>query len=678
MPMSRHTKAIEDDLKSKVKSAVRDQSKFDGMRKAFKTNLHSQDTCKSGIEGFESRRERARASRIRVLGDRTFLSRTIDRLKANHIKVIGPCSREEALEAVYKELDGEKLVVKSKSNITKEIGLTGFLESKGVEVIETDAGDRIVQIAGEKTIHPTGPAVHLTRYDIAKILGEHFGRSIEPDPDRLTEAIREEVSGYIMRAKVGVTGANFIAAEEGAFVIVHNEGNVSLCARRPQKHIVVSAEEKIVPNLDEAMNLVKLQTFYGTGGMNSSFVDVIAGPSRTADIEKKTFYGMHGPKEIVLVLVDNGRGLVEDREIMHCINCGGCLLRCPVYDLMGYEFGGHAYLGGRGVCFTAETESMEDAAAGGLSLCTNCGVCSEMCPVKIDTPKLMRGARKRALRAGCLPTEEQRVTLANIVKHGNPWDEPRENRARWAEDLRLPKKGKTLYFAGCFPSMRAPEVAKATVEVLKAGGVSVAYLGRLESCCGSPALKMGDEDLFMKLADRNSKEMKRAGVRKIITSCAGCYNMLSSYKDYIPGFDIEVEHVTSTLSRLVEAGKIKFGPWDAEVTYHDPCDLGRHRGIYEEPRSVLRAIPGLRIVEMPSNRSLSVCCGAGAGVKRAYPDLAEAIASKRIEEAVGTGAQYLVTACAFCEQNFVDALRSYPRNIRILDLVVLARDHMIH
>jgi L-lactate utilization protein LutB len=676
--MSRHPKTIEFDLKSKVKSAVRDQSKFEGMRKAFKTNIHSQDTCRSKIEGFESRREMARASRIKVLGDPFFLQRTVDRLKANRIKVIGPCPREEALEAVYKELDGEKLVVKSKSNITKEIGLTSFLESKGVEVIETDVGDRIIQIAGERTIHPTGPAVHLTRYDIAKILRKHFGRRIEPDPDGLTEAIREEVSDYIMRAKVGVTGANFITAEEGAFVIVHNEGNVSLCARRPEKHIVVSAEEKIVPNLDEAMNLVKLQTFYGTGSINSSFVDVIAGPSRTADIEKKTFYGMHGPKDIVLVLVDNGRGLIEDKEIMYCINCGGCLLRCPVYDLMGYEFGGHAYLGGRGVCFTAETESIEDASAGGLSLCTNCGVCTEMCPVNIDTARIMRNTRKKALSAGCLPTEEQRSTLANIRKHGNPWDEPRGNRARWAEDLRLPKKGETLYFAGCFPSMRAPEVAKATVEVLKAGGVAVAYLGGLESCCGSPALKMGDEDLFRKLADQNFEEMKRARVKKIITSCAGCYNMLSSYKDFIPGFEIEVEHITSTLSRLVEEGRIKFHSWKADVTYHDPCDLGRHRGIYEEPRSVLRAIPDLRIIEMPSNRNLSMCCGAGAGVKRAYPYLAETIAGKRIEEAVGTRAKFLVTACAFCEQNFSDALRSYPQNIEVLDLVVLARDHLTH
>lgn len=205
----------------------------------------------------------------------------------------------------------------------KEIGLTRFLESKGIEVVETDAGDRIVQLSGEKTVHPIGPALHLTRYDIAKVLSKHFGREIEAEPDQLTEAIRKEVSDYINRASVGMTGANFIAAEEGAVVIVYNEGNVAECARRPKKLIVVSGPEKVVPNLYEAMNLAKLQTFYATGNIVSSFISVITAPSMTADIEKETFYRMHGPRGVVLVLMDNGRSSLQDKELMYCVNCGG-------------------------------------------------------------------------------------------------------------------------------------------------------------------------------------------------------------------------------------------------------------------------------------------------------------------------------------------------------------------
>lgn len=665
---------IEMDLRKRVDSAVRDREKFRGMRRAFDTNIHSQDSNREKIDEFELRRERARESRRRSLNDPNIRGRTIEQLRSNGIRVLCPKSREDALQIILNELGDEKLVVKSKSNITKEIELAQFLESKGIEVVETDAGDRIVQVSGERTVHPTGPAVHLTRYDIAEIMSEHFGRRIEPDPDKLIEEIRKEVSEYISRARVGITGANFITAEEGAVVIVHNEGNVSLCARRPKKHIIVSAPEKIVANLDEAMNLVKLQTFYGTGGINSAYIDIISGPSRTADIEKKTFFGMHGPSDIVLVLVDNGRSSITDSEVMYCINCGGCLLKCPVYDVMGYEFGGHTYLGGRGLCFTADLDGMDEAVRGGISCCTNCGLCVEMCPVRIDTPRLVREVRQKAIDNGAVLISTQRELIENVRKNRNPWSDESGKRAQWASDLDLPRRGKVLYFAGCFPSFRSPKTARAALDVLRAGGIEVCYLGENEVCCGSPILKLGDSGLLVELARQNYRTFKDAGVERIITSCAGCFNMLSSYSKVIPEFDIKVEHISSTLSDLVKAGKIRFRQSDMHVTYHDPCDLGRHMGIYDEPRAILKAIPNLKFTEMGFSKEMGLCCGAGAGVKKIHPDLARLIAAKRIESASETGAEYLVTACPFCEKNFEDALVTYPSDIKIVDLIVMARD----
>ncbi len=665
-----------EDHSARIERAVRNYSKLEGMRKAFQTNVESQDANKAKIEGFEERRDRARETRRRALADDSLFAQAISRLRGNGIRVVVADTGEEARRVVLEEIGDEKLVVKSKSNVTKEIGLTPYLESKGIEVIETDAGDRIVQIAKERTVHPTGPALHLTRYDIARILSNHFGRKIEPDPDRLTEAIRNEVSSYISKASVGITGANFISAEEGAVVIVHNEGNITACARRPKKHIIVSAREKIVPNLDEAMNLAKLQILYGTGSLNSSYIDVVSAPSRTADIEKKMFYGMHGPKEVVLVLVDNGRSSIVDKEVMYCINCGSCLLKCPVYDVMGTEFGGHAYQGGRGACYAAELEGIEEGLDGGLTYCTNCGLCTEMCPVKIDTPRLMKEARRKGIEAGLLPTRGQAEMNGNLRAAGNPWGESAEERSRWADGLGIPKKGRVLYFAGCFPSLRSSAVPKAAIEVLRAGGLDVAYLGPEEGCCGSPVLKMGDIETFKELAKGNLKRIKGAGAEKVITGCAGCFNMLSSYRQYLPHSDLKVEHLSKTIADLVRDGKIKLRRSDVSITYHDPCDLGRHQGVYDEPRSVLKAIPGADLREMRFNRERSICCGAGAGVKKTHPELARFIAGRRIDAALDTGAGLLVSACAFCEENFRDAMESSPRRIEVVDLAVLVRDLM--
>jgi iron-sulfur cluster protein len=663
---------LEDRLRKKVLKAIENPSYFEGMRSAFRNDVLNQERIAPMIEGLEDRCDMARRARELCMNDPSFVKKAIERLEENRIRVIVARDAQEARELVLEELEGETLLVKSKSNVTKEIDLTPYLESMGIEVIETDAGDRIVQLSGQKPVHPTGPAANFTRYEVATILEEHLGRKVDPDPESLTMAIREEIADYISRAKVGLTGANFIAAEEGAIVIVHNEGNISLCARRPTKHIVVSAMEKVVPNLVEAMNLVKLQVFYGTASLTSSFVDVIAAPSRTADIEKQLFYGMHGPKEIVLILVDSGRSTIEDREVMYCINCGACLLQCPVYDIMGSDFGGHAYLGGRGVCFSAELDGLEESVEGGLTLCTNCGLCTEVCPVKVDTPRLMRALRKRANEKCVLPLPGHEELIGNVSKSGNPWSEPQENRKEWAADLNLPKNGEILYFAGCFSSYQANDILLATIDILRKAGVEIAYSGEEEWCCGSPVPKLGAKDLFEETAMRNWEKWKSKGVRKIITSCPGCFNAISSYREFIDDFDIEVEHISQTLANLLEDGKIELEGEDISVTYHDPCDLGRHQGEYEAPRKVLRSIPGLELREMEFTKERSICCGAGSGVKKAHPDLACAIARKRLDSAESTGADHLVTACPFCRKNLEDAMEE--DDIDVVDLAILVRD----
>jgi len=655
-----------------IDECISHPDRLDGMRAAFRTTLDRQAENRPSMEGFEERRHRAQRLRESTAGDPELLSKAMARLRANRIRVLGPFSKGEAQQAVLAELGEERLVVKSKSNVTKEIELAKFLEARGVEVVETDAGDRIIQIAGVKQAHPTGPAADLTRYDVARIMGGYLGRVLDPDPDSLTQVIRADVRQYIERASVGITGANFVTAEEGAAVLVHNEGNAAECARRPWKHIIVTSIDKVVPDLDEAINLIKLQTFYATGKLVSQYINVISGPSMTADIEKKTFYGMHGPEEVVMVLVDNGRSGIDDRSLLGCFNCGSCLLSCPVYDTVGKEFGGPAYLGGRGVCFTGSISDEGAALASGLELCTNCGLCTEMCPVRLDTPRQVREMRSRAFRKGHPPASEHATLAKSVRNYHNPWMQPRSARGRWAKDLGLKAKGEVLYFAGCSPSLLSPETSQAGIRLLRAAGIEPAYLGKDEVCCGSTLLKIGQADLYHQMAVESALRIKATGATKVITTCPGCFKALTDYRSRIEGFDLEVEHITQTLARAIEQGTLRFKEAAMCVTYHDPCDLGRQGGIYDEPRKVLGSIPGLELREMSENREMAICCGSGGGVKTAYPHLAQGIGARRLDSAARMQVERIVTCCPWCEANFRDASQASSHPMEVLDLVVLA------
>jgi L-lactate dehydrogenase complex protein LldG len=252
--------------------------------------------------------------------------------------------------------------------------------------------------------HPTGPASHLTRHDIAEVLSAHFGKKVEPAAKALVDLIADDVSAYINRATIGITGANAIAAEEGAILLLHNEGNIIQVAMRPAKHIVLAGIDKIYPNLEEALNMTRLQTFYATGSLATSFVNIISGSSQTADIEKQLVKGVHGPKKLCLILVDNHRSYIVDseyKELLYCIGCGQCLLVCPAYSVYGNRFGVEDQLGGKGVVYSVLSNDTPLEDKKGLDLCLSCKKCQQNCPLDIDTPsmitKLRLQSRERVL-----------------------------------------------------------------------------------------------------------------------------------------------------------------------------------------------------------------------------------------------------------------------------------------
>jgi Fe-S oxidoreductase len=246
------------------------------------------------------------------------------------------------------------------------------------------------------------------------------------------------------------------------------------------------------------------------------------------------------------------------------------------------------------------------------------------------------------------------------VGEGNPLGEEREKRGDWAKGLSVNtfEEGMDLlYFSGCYLSYdpRLKKAAAATAKILNSMGVEYGILGPKENCCGESIRKTGDEELFKRLARENIKNFVENGVKKVLVSSPHCFHTFKNeYPEFMVNFD--VIHVTQLLKELLDEGRLELSKeYEKKVTYHDPCYLGRHNGIYEEPRDVLRAVPGLDLVEMPDTGVDSLCCGGGGGRIWMETQKGERFSDLRLEQAMEAGAEVLVTTCPYCISNFEDS-----------------------
>lgn len=367
------------------------------LRKSFKTIKLRQE--KFYPPDFKEKTIKLRDTRKYSIGNSDLLKKAIKKLRDNGIIVFTANDKDEALKIIHKEIGNEKIVVKSKSNVTKEIGLLDFLTSLGIEIIETDIGDRILQILKTNPSHPTGPVAHISSKKISEFLSKHFNNDISELPEELVNFLKDEIIQYIKNSNVGITGANAITAEEGSIVIVHNEGNIFEVIRR-KKQIIITGIDKIYPCLEDVMNMVKIVSFNATGSIIPSFIEIISGVSKTADIEKKFIKGIHPPEDIVLILLDNKRSeLIYNgyKELLYCIDCGNCLLNCPIYNTIGNFFASGKNLGGKGLVYTLLYDPDDKEVIKKLELCLTCGHCKKNCPLNIDIPSIIRKLRSNNL-----------------------------------------------------------------------------------------------------------------------------------------------------------------------------------------------------------------------------------------------------------------------------------------
>lgn len=321
--------------------------------------------------------------------------------------------------------------------------------------------------------------------------------------------------------------------------------------------------------------------------------------------------------------------------------------------------------------------------------CTTCGACKAVCHVSgvdhitwptskyIDHVRLFEAVRADLVELGLGPMPRHREILDWTRREHNPYMEKHEDRLRWAGGRELKSRGDVLFFVGCTGPYRMPDVCRDVYDVAAAAGVSLA-VSPDEWCCGSVALRVGDRRLAESLARHNLEVFEKAGAKTIVTHCAGCYRTLKKdYPELLGEMPFEVLHATELLARLVEDGRLELAEGELTVTYHDPCHLGRHCNVYEEPRRIIESAPGVRLVEMKRNRSGALCCGAGGGVKSAFPELALSIARERLAQAKETGAQLLLSACPFCERNLSDAGANTPSlQIQVKDVASFFKERL--
>jgi len=356
-------------------------------------------------------------------------------------------------------------------------------------------------------------------------------------------------------------------------------------------------------------------------------------------------------KEIACIIKEKGGDAFK-----LCYQCGKCDVVCPwnrVRDFSMRKLVREAAFG------------MTEVEGEDIWRCTTCGKCPQECPRDVRQVESGVAIRRMATEYGIYTASADpvRAIRSNLNSEGNPFAEERQKRADWAKDLAVntfTEGMEILYFPGCYLCFdpRLKKVAVATATILKKAGVSFGILGAEENCCGESIRKTGDEELFRQLAKENIKTFIDHGVRKILVSSPHCFETFNKeYPEFMVNF--EVIHMAEYLFDLIRLGRLELrGEFNKKVTYHDPCYLGRHNGIYDEPREVLRKVSSLELAEMPDSREDSFCCGGGGG--RIWMDTpkGERFSDIRVDQAAETGAEVLATACPYCIANFEDSLLS--------------------
>jgi iron-sulfur cluster protein len=607
---------------------------------------------------------------------------------------------------------GVKLAVKSKSMASEEIHLNKALEQAGVRALETDLGEWIIQLAGQRPSHMVMPAIHMFKEEVAELFSKVTGHQEPAEIEHLVRVAREQLRQGYLDADMGISGANIAVAETGGIALVTNEGNARLVTTLPKIHVALVGIEKLVPKLEDAARILQVLPKNATGQLLTSYVSWITGAVPCGEAEK----------ELHIVLLDNGRSALADsphcRDALRCIKCGACANVCPVYQTVGGHVFGHIYISAIGIILTAYFHGL-DKAAEIVRACIGCRACVAVCPSQIDLEsiilhlrevvgeeegigagktlvfkKVMRNRKlfHTLIRAASLlqkPVTKGERTIRHLPMFFSSLTEWRTLPAIAEKPLRdifdqIPQKVdkpryRVAFFGGCANDFLYPELGRDLVKVMNHLGVEIFY-PQEQNCCGIPALYSGDRETAVELAEQNVGAMLAGNPDYVLTTCPTCSMALQrDFVDHLRDNPVWAEKAERLSAITMDAAKFIADVLDAadafkgmadpvKVTYHDSCHLKRGAGVWQQPRSLLAA-SGREVVEMAH---ADRCCGFGGSYSfTSHPNIARNILADKVADIEKTGAACVAMDCPGCLMQIRGGLEKQGTAVRAAHTIEL-------
>ena len=607
---------------------------------------------------------------------------------------------------------GVTSIVKSKSMASEEIHLNAHLEAAGIEVSETDLGEWIIQLAGQRPSHMVMPAIHMTKEEVDDTYSDKDEDGQQPDIPQLVKFARNKLRPKFLAAEMGITGANIAVAETGSIVIITNEGNARLVTTLPKIHVAIVGLEKLIERFKDIAPILTALPRSATAQLLTSYVSIIGAPVPNTD---------GSPKELHIILMDNRRNEMSRdprfKQALQCIRCASCLNVCPVFSLVGGHVFGKVYTGGIGTILTAWFDALKQSDEI-QSLCIQCGACKDVCPGKIDIPDLVLELRRRLaveqgqplVQKAAFSIDNNRRAVHTVLSAASIAQKPfakdgfirhlpmfltemtefrslpsiashpfRDVFKKIKQEVRphatQPKPEKAAFFAGCLLDFAYPEMGEAVVQVLNKAGIEVVF-PEGQTCCGAPARYSGAYEVASQNALDNIRALRADEVTYVVSACPTCTvglqhdfvaNLESTgHTDALPAARALAEKVVdfSTLvNSLVEQGRLKFkdGIAPQRFTYHDSCHLKRTLRAEQTPRKLMQQA-GYELVEM---QQADMCCGMGGSYTLKLPELSAPILERKLVHIEQAGVPLVLIDCPGCVMQIRGGLDKRGSTIKV-------------
>jgi iron-sulfur cluster protein len=602
--------------------------------------------------------------------------------------IIGKICSQAAAALGPSRAEGRMVVTKVKSMAGEEIELNPYLERLGMEVVETDLGERMVQLTHTHPSHLIAPAIHLTKEDAAAVFGT------EPTIEAIQSHARESLRQKFIQATVGISGANMAIAETGTIVLVTNEGNADLTTTLPPVHIALFGFDKLVATLEDAVAVLRMLPRSGTGQVMTSYVNWITGPSRSADIEQSLTIGVHGPREMHCVILDNGRTeMLADpvfRDALTCVRCGACSNACPPFMAVGGHQFGHIYNGPIGLVLTPFHHGLDKADLPN-TLCTQCNACQDICPVDIPLPRQIlehRRKGRKTVRKKVITGIWERPALADrLLRAGAPLSRlvpgapalarvPFRDSAGSTAGAEIRGEPLTI-FASCMVDRMLPAAAVALRQIADTAGYQVGF-PKGQWCCGLIAANAGDFSGGAELHDDLAQSLGNSQ-GPIVTPSASCFGAFT-----IDAADWGVAGNESLRSRFRDStrftlelltqrpGLVRETGSGLKVAYHDSCQTLRQLGLKAEPRRLL-GLAGYEVVDIPD---IANCCGFGGTFSLDWPRVASRLADWKLDAIAKTGCTVVASDNPGCLIHIAAAARRRGIELRVAHVLELVAERL--